>query len=349
MIYGSEKFREEFLKDTFEYAEKHNWKVIFIGLVGSIGKGFPSADSDYDTRVLYLDNNAPAGKIFLPWEEKQDLLKHQYYLNESEVADGKVWEWIPFWEATSFFQFLKNPHFSDAEEKHPSGLYNILAWTMNSPYCWDPYGLQMKLKPLVDKAFRAAVQLKYIRHEIERYYFKQDKNTISVKTYLRAIYCALSIDWILQTNTFNLTYLPTLVAMVCPENLRKKVLSLMDEQFTRSISYVEKNGSLNLGTTQLKLTMTHDKEIDGYIERMYDIPDSAFQKGASDEEIDEILDSINRILFDSVNDKALALYAKPYRDVKNPLGKNMHGGGYNCRVVSRNRAAYALRQGGLVA
>lgn len=315
MIYGSEQFREEFLKDTFEYAEKNNWKVIFIGLVGSIGKGFPSADSDYDTRVLYLDNNAP-GKIFLPWEEKQELLKHQYYLNKRELSDGKVWEWIPFWEATSFFQFLKNPHFSDASEKHPGGLYNILAWTMNSPYCWDPYGLQIKLKPLVDMAFRASVQLKYIRYEIERYYYKQNKESIPVKTYLRAIYSALSIDWILQNNTFNLVYLPTLIATVCPKNLRTKIYAMMEDEFKRSVSYVENNGSINLGTTQHKLAMKHDREIDAYIEKMYSLPDSAFKPGATDEKIDEILDSINKILFDSVNDKARALYGKPYRDAK---------------------------------
>lgn len=317
MIYGSEKFREEFLKDTFEYAEKHNWKVIFIGLVGSIGKGFPSADSDYDTRVLYLDNNAP-GKIFLPWEEKQDLLKHQYYLNENELSDGKVWEWIPFWEATSFFQFLKDPHFSDTSEKHPGGLYNIFAWTMNSPYCWDPYGFQVKLKPLIDLAFRAAIQLKYIRYEIEQYYYKQDKNIIPVKTYLRAIYSALSIDWILQNNTFNPAYLPTLISTVCPKNLREKIYAMMEDELKRSVSYVEKNGSMNLGATQHKLTMSHDQEIDAYIEKMYNLPDSAFKPGVSDEKIDEILDSINKILFDSVNDRALALYDKPYRDVKLP-------------------------------
>lgn len=315
MIYGSEQFRAEFLKDTFEYAEKHNWKVIFIGLVGSIGKGFPSADSDYDTRVLYLDNNAP-GKIFLPWEEKQDLLKHQYYLNEKELSDGKVWEWIPFWEATSFFQFLKNPHFSDAPEKHPCGLYNILAWTINSPYCWDPYGLQMKLKPLVDKAFRAPIQLKYIHYEMEQYYFKQDKDIIPIKTYLRAIYCALSIDWILQNNTFNLVYLPTLIGTVCPKNLCTKIQAMLEDELKCSISYVENNGSLNLGSTQHKLTMRHDREIDAYIEKMYNLPDSAFKAGASDEEIDEILDSINKILFDSVNDKALYLYDKPCRKMK---------------------------------
>ncbi|MGN0739633.1 MAG: DNA polymerase beta superfamily protein [Treponema sp.] len=328
MIYGSELFRKEFLKDTFEYAEKKKWQIIFISLVGSIGKGFPSADSDYDTRVLYLDKNYP-GKIFLPWNEKQDFLKHQYYLNEEEVSDGKVWEWIPFWEATSFFQFLKNPKFSDAPDKHPAGLYNILAWTMNSPYCWDPYGLQMKLKPLVDKAFRAPVQLKYLRYELERYYYKQDKKEIPVKTYLRAIYSALSIDYVLQKNEFNLAYLSTLIATVCPKNLRSKISAMIDDEFSRSVSYVKANGSKNLGTTQLKLLMPHDSEIDAYIERMYNLPDSAFKQGASEDEIDEILCSINKILFDSVNDRALSLYAKPYRDVMNPLSLTVqvNGGG----------------------
>lgn len=313
MIYGSKLFRDEFLKDTFEYAEKHNWQVIFIALVGSIGKGFPSADSDYDTRVLYLDKNNP-GKIFLPWEEKESLLKHQYYLNEEEKADGKVWEWIPFWEATSFFQFLKNPRYSDFSEKHPAGLYNILAWTMNSPYCWDPYGLQMKLKPLVDNAFRPQIQLKYIRYEIERYYYKQDKNQIPIKTYLRAIYSALSIDWILQNNTFNLAYLPTLVHTVCPLNLRKRILDLMQEEFLRSNEYVEKNGSEGLGRTQLKLVTNHDYEIDAYIEKMYNLPDSAFKEGADDRQIDAALEAINSILFSSVNDEALKLYEKPCRN-----------------------------------
>ena len=316
MIYGSKEFRDEFLKDTLEYAEKNNWTVIFISLVGSIGKGFPSADSDYDTRVLYLDNNYP-NKIFLPWDEKEDFLKHRYYLNETESADGKLWEWIPFWEATSFFQFLKNPSF---EGKYSAGLYNVIAWTINSPFCWDPFGLQMKLKPLIDKAFRFEAQIEYNKKEIERFW-KKDKKEIVIKSYLRAIYDALSIDWILQNNSINLTYIPTLIYTVCPQNLRNKILDLMDKEFNMSVEFVEKNGSSGLGKSQHSFLMERDKEIDEYIEKMYSMPLNKFMKGPSDDEIDEILDSINKILFNSVNDKALSLYKSPYRDVKNPLNK----------------------------
>lgn len=119
-------------------------------------------------------------------------MHQKFYTNEKSEISGKPWEFIPFWEATSFFQFLKCPKFKDCNES--SGLYKIVGWTMKSPYSWDPYGLQMKIVPLIDSIFRADYEIGWYKDEIKRYW-SLEKDSMLMKHYMKALHASLCIQW----------------------------------------------------------------------------------------------------------------------------------------------------------
>ncbi|MGN0739628.1 MAG: hypothetical protein ACI4LX_05595 [Treponema sp.] len=192
MLPGNENLRKEFMDDVWLYAKEHSVHPIYIGMDGSRSKGMDSADSDYDTRVLYVPACLDGRVVHFPWLEEEKNLHQKFYTNEKSEISGKPWEFIPFWEATSFFQFLKCPRFKDCKES--SGLYKIVGWTMKTPYSWDPYGLQMKIVPLIDSIFRADYEVGWYKEEI-KLYWSQEKDSMLMKHYMKALHASLCIQW----------------------------------------------------------------------------------------------------------------------------------------------------------
>lgn len=191
------KIQNNILTDALTFAEEKGFQLIFGSMVGGCSKGLQYYDSDYDTRFLYLDKNE--NRIFYPWEEKEDSLKHRKYFDDTVSP----YEWIPLWEATFFFQFLKNPSF---DGKRSFGLYDIVGWTLQSPYTWDPYGLSAKVMPLVNRIFRKEFYIPYHVKEIGRFWqdMKYTRNEILAKTicmqFMRhyAFYMQINIMYIHQ-------------------------------------------------------------------------------------------------------------------------------------------------------
>lgn len=188
MLYGSRERQELALREAHQYAESIGAKLIFGAMVGSVSKDLQYADSDYDTRFLYLREDFPE-KICVPSEMTEEELVKRYY------PEDEVFEWIPFWEATSFLQFLLAPSFKD---DFSVGLYNIVGWTFQSPYVWDPYGLQNRLIPLINKIFRCDYEAAYHKKVIEKYREGLRLERVVTKDYLYAVHAAATIEWSLR-------------------------------------------------------------------------------------------------------------------------------------------------------
>ena len=193
MLPENEKMRKDYLDDVFLYAKQHSVHPVYIGMDGSRSKGMDSIDSDYDTRVLYVPACRDGREIHFPWLEEEKKLHQKFYTNKESELTGKPWEFIPFWEMTSFFQFLKCPKFKDCD--FSSGLYKIVGWTMKTPYSWDPYGLQQKLIPLIDSVFVPQWEIGWYKEQID-IYWKSGTESILMKHYLKALHAALSILWL---------------------------------------------------------------------------------------------------------------------------------------------------------
>lgn len=190
MLFGTEIQQKDIIKQANKFADSNGMKLVFGAMVGSVSKGLQYADSDYDTRFLYLREDFPQ-KICIPSQMSEEELVKRYYFTE------KVYEWIPFWEMTSFLQFLDNPSFFN---DFSVGLYNIVGWTFMSPYVWDPYGIQSKLMPLMNTIFNSKYEVAYHSKVLEKYRPEFGKEQVITKSYLYAVHAAATIEWSIVYN-----------------------------------------------------------------------------------------------------------------------------------------------------
>lgn len=261
MLYGDKRLREQLMVEVKEYAKKNNMKIVFGAMVGSISKGLQYADSDYDTRFLFIREDFP-DKINIPNMMKEEELVQRYYPKEP-----RRFEWIPFWELTSFLQFLDYPSFKD---DFSVGLYNIVGWTFLSPYLWDPYGLQNKLLPLINSLFIKEYELMYHLKFMEKYlgeFHKEGK--IIAKSYLYLLHSALTIDWCLRKNGHPPIYQSTLLSC-CQPRLHTKAMQIIES--AREESYANNKmdkKELALHHSHFTILTDRDNEMDEYINSIY--------------------------------------------------------------------------------
>lgn len=270
MLFGSEEFQKRFLQDAIQFADENNYILLYGALVGGISKGLQYEDSDYDTRFLYVNRDNPK-KIYIPFHEKEADLKHRVYF------DNLPYEFIPLWEFTSFIQFLHTPAF---DGKESCGLYNIVGWTMQSPYTWDPYGIQMKIVPIMNSVFRKEKFIPYHVEQIKEYFTLNDR--IIIKDYLYAIYAALCIKWAMERETFPMVYMRSLTAVIAPSSLKNKVLDMIDLSKKMSAEYLHEGGKGSLQESHYIGIITHDAEIDAFINEMYEVAKNV-EPGSIDE------------------------------------------------------------------
>ncbi len=258
MLFGNEEFQKKFMSDVLQFAEEKNFMLLYGALVGGISKGLQYEDSDYDTRFLYVDRSNPE-KIYIPFHEKEKDLKHRVYF------DNLPYEFIPLWEFTSFMQFLHTPAF---DGKESCGLYNIIGWTLQSPYTWDPYGIQMKIIPIMNSVFRKEKFIPYHVDQIKEYFSKDSQ--VIIKDYLYAIYAALSIKWAIERETFPPVYMKSLVMEIAPVALRSKVLDMIDLSKKLSAEYLHQGeeNEEKLQESHYVGNIAHDAEIDAFINQM---------------------------------------------------------------------------------
>lgn len=244
MLYGSKEVKEAFLTDMQDYCDAEGIIPVFASVVGSVSKGLQSQKSDYDTRVLYLEPTK-FNKIYIPKEHEEKVLRRRVY-----PAQEKTHEWIPFWELTSFFQFLSCPSFKD---DFSLGLYRIVPWTLFSPYSWDPYGIVQKITPLVNNLYHPHFMITACYHQFKNYYHidlkdfyngerilehhNWSENQMPCKLYIRAIYEIVAIHWMLEHNTFHPIYFPSMFSVVSEDVLEeiKKLLNRFQDSMNQEI------------------------------------------------------------------------------------------------------------------
>ncbi len=294
MLYGTLKQQEEVLNEAQKYAEKEGIKLIFGAMVGSVSKGLQYADSDYDTRFLYLRRDFP-DKICIPSQMKEEELVRRYY------PEGKVFEWIPFWEATSFLQFLKEPGFKD---DFSVGLYNIVGWTFGSPYVWDPYGLQSKIMPLINLIFRKDYEIAYHKTIIKKYESELEKDTVIVKSYLYSVHAAATIEWCIKYNLQPPIDLQTLLCGLNREDIWNESYNMLKEARRK----VREDREIKLHGSHFDVMTMFNKKILNYVKTITNetVIDNIEQ--VQKDRMDYILKSIYEIIYNSVFEKEELLY-----------------------------------------
>lgn len=289
MLYGDIELQREVLQEVEQYAKREGIKPIFGAMVGSISKGLQYSDSDYDTRFLFLRGDFPS-KICIPWQMKEEELVKRYYPKD------RVYEWIPFWEATSFFQFLNTPSFLN---DFSVGLYNIVGWTMMSPYIWDPYGLQSKLMPLIHKMFRPEYEIAYHKGVLEKYHREWGAERVIVKSYLYSAHAAATIEWSLKYKEQPPINLQTLLCGLQRYGVWKEAQKiLVDAREVVEKRYEEQN--IELHKSHFSIMTSYNIAIEQYIREIMDCCKKEYSVKNDCSFDEEILGNIYDIIYESV-------------------------------------------------
>lgn len=254
MLFGTLELQEEVIKQAQKYAEEDGVKLVFGAMIGSISKGLQYADSDYDERFLYLRKDFPQ-KICIPTEMKEEELVKRHY------PENKIYDCIPFWEMTSFLQFLVEPGFKD---DFSVGLYNIVGWTFLSPYIWDPYGLQSKLVPLMNKIFCSEYEIAYHKEVLEKYIVEFGRERIITKNYLYAVHAAATIEWSVKYKEQPPVHLHTLLHGLKRYSVWNEVRRILGD--ARRISRENyTHGSTKPHDSHYSITSVYNKVIEEYV------------------------------------------------------------------------------------
>ena len=187
---------------------------------------------------------------------RNSVLKH-------EAKDkGLFYDKIAFWELTSFLGLLKYPELDGA---FSVGLYHTAAWTFNSPYCWDPYGIKERISCLIDKMFVLEYEIQYYRNYILS---MQNKDSVMLREYLYAAYYALAMEYCIKNNRFAPVYFKTLLSLCRNEELAKAVLKLEEDYYSFDLSEVE-SGNYERKMMAQRKTVRNDV-IDGFLRQIVD-------------------------------------------------------------------------------
>lgn len=283
MLFGNEKFKERVLNEAQKFAGENNYELIYGAVIGSISKGLQYEDSDFDSRFLYIDKG------------NRDCLRPTIQEKDLFYKDS-VFDVIHFWDLFSVIQFLREPQY---EGKVSYETYNAVGWTLQSPYVWDPYGLQMKLVPLINSLFRKDYLIPYHIEQIKIKF--SEESQIVIKKYLYAIYAALCIKWACEKESFPPVYMRTLLSSVAPISIKKKVIDMIDLSKKLSKEYLANPSEMSMRTTHNMGKISHDPEIDEFIREMLQQSEQMKPDNIHDEILQDKIDGIYDILRHSLN------------------------------------------------
>ena len=211
MLFGNEEIRKQAIAHATDMAKEENGKIIYGVTMGSLAKGYQSVDSDYDVRFLYVKNDFPH-TLYLPAElDEKEMVKRFYEPTDAQenIPMDRVFDRIALWEASSFLHLLLTPTFK-SKTYDPFGLYHTVEFTMYSPFTWDPYGLQFKLLPFLQKSFNLKLALSYYKSIIDRQYIeKEGKSRLS--EYARCIWVSIAIQWVIKEKSPSPIYVESML------------------------------------------------------------------------------------------------------------------------------------------
>lgn len=297
MLFGTLEQQKDILEQAAAYANANKMKLIFGAMVGSVSKGLHYVDSDYDTRFLYLREDFP-DKICIPSQMKEEELVKRYY------PEDKIFEWIPFWEATSFLQFLVNPSFKD---DFSVGLYNIVGWTFQSPYIWDPYGLQSKIMPLVHQIFVKEYEIAYHKKVLDKYLKELEGKEVISKSYLYSLHAAATIEWSMIYNMQPPVDLQTLLYGVGRADIWEAAQKILCE--AREMAKQNFDNKSKLHDSHFTIMTLYDSTLSGYVKEIESkiVLENGYRY-KHNEKAESVISEIYQIIYRSVFENEKLLY-----------------------------------------
>lgn len=264
MLFGDKEQRAFILETAKRYADSIDVKLVFGAMVSSISKNCHYSDSDYDAAFLYLERDFPHRTHVLSERTEGELIKKCY-------AEDEVFEWIPFWEATAFLYQLADPFY-----KMDANWYHV-NWVFMSPYTWDPYGIQNRLLPLMNRIFEGKDEIAYRKEELRLQRRDLGGEYAGAKKYLRAVHAAATIEWCFKYSECPPMDLQSLLYGLNRERVWEEIGKVLDQARSDARTYAEPafaQGLLKRDFHRPAIMTPHNALLLEYIDRISERADS---------------------------------------------------------------------------
>jgi len=221
MLFGMESNWKQMLNHAQEIAKEKNFEIVYAATMGSISRGIPAIDSDYDIRFLYIKKDFPEVK-YNPKECKEEDIIYRFFRDAEHKTDINIcytYDRMAFWELTAFLNLLVEPQIG-TETRNREGLYYVVEHTFLSPYTWDPYGIQQKVLPFIYKYSKS----EYVNIYCQRLKAKvNDDKHIYAKQYIDAVWASLCLKWIEEYGSPAPIDFETLVTVINDKEVREYI------------------------------------------------------------------------------------------------------------------------------
>lgn len=284
MLFGKNEFTTKFIEDVLNIAKEKKLRVIYGSLIGSLPQGIQCYDSDYDSVFLYIRDDFYE-KIMDADASTYDEVLYRFYPEDSL----SVWDSITYRELSSFLGFLYNP--SIQGENRDYGLYYYFAEVFMSPYTWDPYGLQMKVLPLIQKCYNHEFMVTAFLNRIKLLEGKgycdiNKKGVYNYKFYLRRALYTFFLEWALKNNTFAPTYIDTVLALSEDRDAVIEYRKLLKTFRELDIKNCDEMNLTVIKEAHLFLEIKESIVIENYIRKIRKQAESVLKCGAHRSEVD---------------------------------------------------------------
>jgi len=174
----------EALKKIHKFEESENKKVIYASTIGSLSKLISRPNSDYDLRGIFVGNDfSPLNKDDL---HNEDLIRFRIFDKDNTC------NCIALWEAHAFLNFIFEPYIDSGYQYK---LIKNVLWSFNSPFNYDPFGIQNSLLPLIKKCISLEKEYLFQLNEINILSEKIQK-IFNERSILEIIHGNLYIYWL---------------------------------------------------------------------------------------------------------------------------------------------------------
>lgn len=215
MLYGSKKFIDDLIKSIKKIENEKCIKIVFGSTIGSISRGIERFTSDYDVRFLYVDKSYK----FLDKHDRHTENRIRY----RAFYESKAYNCIAFWEVSAFLNFLCEPYIdNNAQYK----LVRNVLWTFTSPYTYDPYGICVKILPILKKTLNLECEMKY-HYRILEHLISTKEYSVPISQYLSTVHAYLSLKWLKCVNDMPPIYITTLLS-IADNELRNETYSILN-------------------------------------------------------------------------------------------------------------------------
>jgi predicted nucleotidyltransferase len=195
-----------------ELEDLHTIRIVFACESGSRAWGFPSPDSDYDVRFIYLHSK----DWYLSIYEEKDVL---------EIPVNKELD-ISGWELRKAFRLLAKRN-------------SILFEWLQSPiaYVIDKEFLK-EFSHVAHTCFSPMSGMHHYLSSAKKYYEECLSDQVKLKKYLYCLRCTLAAEWIAQYQTIPPMEISKLIPIMTDQKVKAITLKLIDLKAVQEESYL---------------------------------------------------------------------------------------------------------------